>query len=1339
MNIISNLSIRNKLLLISLVPVGALFYFLAESVIEDLERKNALENVYSEVLTVEAMANLLHQITQERGHSLEYMATGGREGKGELLRQRQETDKAATALRDQLRKSGQDAELSFLEGLQTIRAGVTAARSEVDSVGNAFIDVHAQISQRATSVLIGAADAEITRQMEAHLFLSYTKRFLSELRARVYVGMLKGGFEPAEFAMAASARGKYEMNLEQFSNYAAPALAAELGKIRGDRAFAQAAAMSNTIFSNIAGLTQVPTEEWREVVTTLLNSIKSLEDLSSTMIREAAAAKQEQTVAALTRNLVVAVIIIAGMILLLYIVIRDIVNSVMSIKTAANRISLGESEFSVPVNSRDEIGQLAYAFNQLIEVTREYSGAAAAIGNGDYSVDVKVRSGQDTLGLALNDMKNNLRQLAAENERRTWLLTGNGELNDKIRGEKDLKELAQEVVSKLTEYMGAQIGAIYLAENGHLALVGSYAFHYRKDNSNLISYGQGLVGQAALEKKSIIFNPVPDDYVKINSGLGSSSPRNIVVYPFLYEGELKGVIEIGSVTEFTEQHMQFLGLVAENIGIAFNTAQSRAQLKELLEETQRQAEEMEAQQEELRQINEELQEKTQLLEKSEAELKAQQEELQQTNEELEEKANLLEEQKEKLEVAKMEVETKARELEVTSKYKSEFLANMSHELRTPLNSILILAQILSENKNRSLGDKEVEFARNIYSSGTDLLNLINEILDLSKVEAGRIELDIDEVDMASLTQDIRSMFQEVAASKSIGFQINFDPESFDTPVMSDAQRLSQILRNLLSNAFKFTEAGGSVNLDIRKTKGTGVRHEELILFRVQDTGIGIPEDKLGIVFEAFQQADGSTKRKFGGTGLGLSISRELAHALGGEIHVESEEGKGSIFSLYLPLQFDPSRLPATEKKILVKPKEEKKLPLPAVPLPAEATGIPDDRYVITEGEKVILIIEDDEPFASVVLDFVRSRGYRGIVALQGNTGLSLARHYRPDAIILDMKLPVMDGSEVLKQLKADPNLRHIPVQIISSYDHRKEGFELGAFDVLKKPLSKNELDSAFGRIEEFLNRKLKRLLIVEDDKTQSKAIKELIGNGDVKSSTAYSGAEAYDLMQKEKFDCVIIDLGLPDMTGFELMEKIKANAALNKTPLIVYTAKDLTKAEASKLEKLANTVVLKTVNSNERLLDETILFLHKVESKLPAEKQQIIRSLHRTEEVLRNKKILIVDDDMRNIYSLTNALEEEGVRCITAENGRAAIETLQEHADTDIILMDVMMPEMDGLEATREIRKKTRFAKLPIIALTAKAMKGDREKCLEAGMSDYISKPVNVEQLLSLMRVWLYK
>jgi len=945
-----------------------------------------------------------------------------------------------------------------------------------------------------------------------------------------------------------------------------------------------------------------------------------------------------------------------------------------------------------------------------------------------------------------------LRRAETEAAVRNWSLQGNRDLVKSIQGNQRPKELANIIIHHLTAYLQADMGVIYFVDEHSHTLSPAGSFSVDERTISPVRFGEGAVGQAAADKKMILLHDIGTHSLQVPTGFGTLRPHSILVTPFIFEGNVIGVVELGSLRTFTELHQQYAQLVSDSIAIAITSSQARDKASELLEETQRQGEELETQQEELRQANDALQAKTELLEQSETELKAQQAELQQVNAELEEKSNLLEEQKEKLEDAKANLEAKAREIETTSKYKSEFLANMSHELRTPLNSILILAQLLAENKNNRLAEKEIEYARNIHNSGTDLLNLINEILDLSKIESGKLQLEIEHVPFKNIVNDISAMFTEVARNKSVEFRIDIPDGIRQQAIVTDRLRVEQILRNLLSNAFKFTSTNGSVTLSVYyPTADTTYRNMNLntinsmIAFSVTDTGIGIPKDKRDIIFEAFQQADGSTKRKYGGTGLGLSISRELAAALGGEIHLESVEGKGSTFILYLPLHFDSSFSSSVDKQVEIREKEPEQISVTPSTIkfnnhePVKEKNIADDKLSISEDDRVILIIEDDENFARVLLDFIHERNYKGIIATQGNAGLSYARHYKPDAILLDMKLPVMDGIEVLKQLKKTPELRHIPVQIISSYDHRAEGLQLGAFDYIPKPVSINDLQGAFEKIENFTNRKLKKLLIVEDNEQQNKAIGELIGDSDIKCFSAYRGSDAYDMMLRESFDCVIVDLGLPDMSGFDLLEKIKTTDSLNSTPVVVYTGRELKKDENTLLGKLANTVVLKTVDSHERLLDETTLFLHQVESRLPTEKQRILRKLHKSDEVLADKKILLVDDDMRNIYSLTNALEEEGLHCVTADNGKTALDVLRQDDSIDLVLMDVMMPEMDGYEATEEIRKIERFRNLPIIALTAKAMKEDREKCFAVGMSDYISKPVNVEQLLSLMRVWLYR
>ena len=921
-----------------------------------------------------------------------------------------------------------------------------------------------------------------------------------------------------------------------------------------------------------------------------------------------------------------------------------------------------------------------------------------------------------------------LRKAEIETASKNWLLAGNTELNTKTQGEREIEELAQEVINQLTTYMKAQIGAIYLAEESQLTLIASYAFHHRKDNANIVHYGQGLVGQAAREKKPIIFSQIPDDYIKINSGLGNSAPKNIIIYPFLYAGQLKGIIEIGSTNEFSDLEMQLLALVAENIGIAFNSSQSRTKLKELLEETQRQTEELQSQQEEMKQMNEELEEQTQYL-------KQQQEELQMTNEELEEQTQSLEIKNKEVEIAKYDIEQKTKQLEISSKYKSEFLANMSHELRTPLNSLLILSRDLAENRNKNLSADQVESAEIINKSGNDLLVLINEVLDLSKIEAGKMSINVERVSLRSLADSIMREFRHHAEQKGLKLVFTIDNELPDH-IRTDSQRLNQILKNLLSNALKFTEKG-SVTVSIKKHTDT------MLNISVTDTGIGIQQDKQMAIFEAFQQADGGTSRKYGGTGLGLSISRELARLLGAEIKLVSKQGVGSTFSLILPLEIHSAteHLRAHEVNH-VNSHKEPPLFTPKSEVNSKFINYPaleDDRDSINPDDKVVLVIEDDLNFASILIKQAAIKGFKSLSAATGEDGLVLVTKYKPNAIILDMELPGINGHRVLTELKANPSVRHIPVHIMSATERSLEPIKDGAIEYLMKPVNKNDLEEAFNRIENFVNRKMKNLLIIEDDPNSRIAMRKLIGNGDVKCFEAGTGAAALAIYEENHIDCIVLDIGLPDMSGFELIYKLGKLKNSNVPPIIIYTGKELTKDENNELQKYAESIIIKGVKSEERLLDETALFLHRTINNLPESKQEIINNLYDKEAIFHSKKILLVDDDMRNVFALSKVLKERGMKVIKAENGKNALEMLESQTDIDLVLMDIMMPEMDGYEAMRRIRAKGKFKNLPVIALTAKAMNDDKQKCIDAGASDYISKPVNVEQLLSLMRVWLSK
>ncbi|HEV2145873.1 MAG TPA: HAMP domain-containing protein, partial [Longimicrobiaceae bacterium] len=1023
--------------------------------------------------------------------------------------------------------------------------------------------------------------------------------------------------------------------------------------------------------------------------------------------------------------------------------------------------------------------------NSLTAQVRAIKDVAIAVTEGDLTrtITVEARGELDELKRNINQMIANLRETTETNKQQDWLKTNLAKFSRMMQGQKDLESVSRLIMSELTPLVGANHGAFFImdgdggdARENVLKLVASYAYRARKSVSNRFHLGEGLVGQSALEKKPILLTGVPDDYIQINSGLGEAPPRSIYVLPILFEGDVRAVVELASFNPFSQIHQVFLDQLAESVGVVINMITANMRTEELLlqsqnltQELQSQSQELQSQQEELRRTNAELEAQAKSLKASEEALKEQQEELQQVNEELEEKAALLAEQNKKVEqknaeveAARLALEEKAEQLALSSRYKSEFLANMSHELRTPLNSLLILARLLTENKEGNLTEKQVEYAQTILGAGSDLLTLINDVLDLSKIEAGRMDINPADVLLADVREFVRRSFQPLAEQKGLEFAVEVDPELPES-VRTDGQRLQQVLKNLLSNAFKFTERG-RVALTIREAERSRRfgnpaldEAERVIAFAVSDTGIGIARDKQRLVFEAFQQADGTTSRKYGGTGLGLSISREIARLLGGEIRVESAEGEGSTFTLFIPADFDFPEQPGDGPDMMPmgQPAEPfaaaaavPALRIGAAPAPRgrrpDAASLPeapvhDDRSVIENGDRVVLIIENDLGFARILLDMARDKGFRGIVAADGESGLALANEYHPDAITLDIDLPGIDGWTVLDRLKHRSTTRHIPVHIVSGTEKRQRGLRQGAVSFLEKPVSKDALDDAFDGIARFIDEPVKNLLVVEDDETQRRSIIELVGGGEDVSITAVGSAEeALQALAERRFDCMVLDLGLAEMSGFTLLERIKNDPAVQELPIIIYTGKDLSAAEETQLRRYADTIIVKDVKSPERLLDETALFLHRVEARLPEPKRRMLERLHNTDATFEGKKVLIVDDDVRNIFSLTSVLESYGMQVVFAENGREALEMLAAHPDVDLVLMDVMMPEMDGYETTRAIRGMDEFRSLPIISVTAKAMKGDREKTLAAGASDYITKPVDTEQLLSLLRVWLY-
>jgi CheY-like chemotaxis protein/signal transduction histidine kinase len=931
----------------------------------------------------------------------------------------------------------------------------------------------------------------------------------------------------------------------------------------------------------------------------------------------------------------------------------------------------------------------------------------------------------------------------AELRQQDWLRTGQAELGTQSAGVHELEGLADRVLRYLARYLDGAVAAMYVrSDEGVLTRIGSYGFAGRGGERGLvIQPGESLASQAAEEGRILTLRELPPDYIKVGSALGDTAPRELLIAPVSNHGKVKGIIEIGFLRPVTEREQAFMSLIGPAVGSSVAAVLYHQRLQQSLEEQQQLNEELQVQQEELRTANEELEEQSRALEESQTALENQQAELEQTNEQLAEQASNLDHKNAALTVAQNQLRDRALELERASRYKSEFLANMSHELRTPLNSSLILAKLLSDNAAGNLNEEQVRFAQTIYSAGNDLLNLINDILDISKVEAGKLELVPEELPLRRVVEGIARTFEPLARQKSLEFLVTVDP-SVPATLHTDRQRLEQVLKNMLSNAVKFTDAG-RVSLDV-SANGDG-----WIQFRVVDSGIGIAADQLERIFDAFHQADGSTARKYGGTGLGLSISRDLAGLLGGAIQVASEPGKGSTFTLSLPRNGTVARAPASAPAPLahapapardaLTPAREPEQPAePQAAAPdARMPSFADDRTQPSTGVRTVLVIEDEPEFARILYGLAHDMEYRCLVALTAAEGLELAASENPDAILLDMRLPDRSGLSVLQQLKDNPATRHIPVHVVSSQENGGEALHLGAIGYALKPTTREQLEEVFVKLKEKSAQQVKRVLLVEDDERQRDSVVKLIADTDVEIAAVGSGVEALELLRTQIFDCMIIDLKLPDMQGNELLQQMSLEELCSFPPVIVYTGRNLTRDEEAELLKYSRSIIIKGARSPERLLDEVTLFLHKVESQLSTERQSMLKTVRGRDRVFEGRTILLVDDDVRNVFALTSALEQRGATVAVGRNGFEAIAKLNELDAVDLVLMDVMMPGMDGLEATRRIRQDPRFTRLPIIAVTAKAMKDDQEQCLAAGANDYLAKPIDLTRLYSLLRVWM--
>ncbi|HEY1383663.1 MAG TPA: response regulator, partial [Dongiaceae bacterium] len=975
---------------------------------------------------------------------------------------------------------------------------------------------------------------------------------------------------------------------------------------------------------------------------------------------------------------------------------------------------------------KDLTGNVNLLAANLTTQVRAIAEVATAVTKGDLTRSIKVDARGEVAELKdnINTMIDNLRLTTERNTEQDWLKTNLARFTNMLQGQRDLGIVGRMLLSELAPLVNAQNGVIYLVDNEDqpsLKLLSTYADQGMDGHPERLRIGQGLIGQCAADGRRMLISEMPSNVVPIGSGLFKAIPKNDIVLPVLFEGQVKAVIELASMRAFTDLQVTFLDQLTASIGIVLNSIEATMQTEGLLTQSQQLAAELQTQQRELQQTNEQLEQKAQQLAERNVEVEAKNQEIDQ---------------------ARRAVEEKAAELALTSKYKSEFLANMSHELRTPLNSILILGQQLSDNPERNLLPKQVEFARTIHGAGTDLLNLITDILDLSKIESGTVSVEAEEVFFNNLLDMVARPFRHEADNRKLAFDTKIDPR-LDRSMITDAKRLQQILKNLLSNAFKFTEQGG-VRLTITEVAGgwsadhPALRHApSVVAFEVSDTGIGIPPEKQKIIFEAFQQADSSTSRKYGGTGLGLAISRELANLLGGEIQLRSVPGQGSTFTLYLPQKYAG---PVAEPRAIPARSLNGSTQLAAGLLTEQPVEqLPDDRATVEPGDRTLLIVEDDPHYARIIADLAHDRGLKVLIAHRGADALNLAREYRPSAVSLDVFLPDMLGWTVLSQLKQDPVTRHIPVQIVTLDEDRQHGLARGAFGFVTKPSTREGLAQALSRIGDFIKPRRKRLLVVEDNAAERLGITELLGHEDIDILAVETGAEALAALRNQDIDCVVLDLRLPDMSGFDLLSQLRDEAELADIPVVVFTGRELSPEEDAQLHTMARSVVVKGVESPERLLDETALFLHRTVAELPLEKQRMLERLYSSDEDLVGKRALLVDDDARNIFALSSVLERRGMEVLTATTGKEAVALLDATPAVAIVLMDIMMPEMDGYQTMQVIRQNSAYRRLPIIALTAKAMKGDREKCLEAGASDYLAKPVNTEQLLSSLRMWLHR
>ncbi|QGQ99215.1 response regulator [Paenibacillus psychroresistens] len=1298
---LKNLRINSKLMIMVLIPMLGLLYFSVVEVVAKLS--NLSEMNRSEGMTKLAVNtnDVIHELQKEKGLVAGYYGKKTVSIQNNMLEQRKETSLSIDILKE------------HLKGFSKNYFGETFANNLVESMGNldklkmeqTFIDENSSDEKSVIAyytdtiekffglmenVKLLDTDTEISNKLSAYINFSRSKSAVSKERALLNNVFSRNLITPTDVYEEGLLVNEHELYFNVYTSFATPEALRLFKSIVKGEAVNEVDRMRQLVLSAEAGKNlDIDPGYWFNNSTVIIDSYKQVEDQYST----------------------------------------EFISLIEQQKSSALRWLI----FVILLNL------LIFTFSIILLV----------------------------------QILASFKKTTDEGERQYWLKTEFARLTELSLGVTDLQQLVKMLISEISELIEVGQGVFYVKEFGknseHVGdfiLLGSYAYVERKNLSNRFRLGEGLIGQCALEKKPILLTQVPNDYIQISSGLGERKPLAILVLPILFEEEVVAVIELASFKAFTAIQQNLLELLSTPLGVVINSAASRQRTEESLMEAELLAEkalllakEAQTQQEELRVSNEELTEQTYMLKKSEEKLKISSEELQALNEEMAEKTKHLEtqkvdilEQNQQILLSRNDLEVKAKELEMASKYKSEFLANMSHELRTPLNSLLILAKLLASNAEGNLSADQIESAEVIHSGGLELLTLINDILDLSKVEAGKLSILPEEVKLDTIINNLQNKFNSLAQDKGVHFELHRDE---DTPevIITDGQRTEQIMKNFLSNAFKFTSEG-TVSLRISipakdvRLSNKALKQGRTIALIVTDTGIGIPMSKQKAIFEAFQQADGSISRKYGGTGLGLTISRELAKLLGGEIHLLSREGEGSTFTLFLPIDLETTTSERKQKNEAIqtigiesyKEQEYVEENEDIVLKPIKAF-IEDDREEIElkKIKKFILIVEDDKNFAKVLMELTRKKGFKSIVAGDGFSGMQLAKRYIPSAILLDLGLPDINGLKMLDLLKYADETRHIPVHIISGKDGSQDSLYKGAIGFLSKPVTSEDIDTVFSKIENILDDHIKQVLVIEDDAHNQKAIYELLKDKNIEIHIVNTGKEGLDRIKQQDYDCVILDLKLSDMTGFELLTQLIDAKVLKIPPIVINTGKELTEVEYSELNRFTESIVIKGVNSPGRLLDEVSLFLHSVQKAASSDQRQLMRMLSDSEETLNGRKILIVDDDLRNIFALSKILQLHGVEVVMADNGKLALEKLEEEAGIELVVMDIMMPIMDGYEAMRLIRENHRFSNLPIIALTAKAMTGDREKCIEAGANDYMTKPINSDNLLSLIRVWLFK